>query len=61
VKKQEMELIKNLLYFYFLVNRTVNPWLVYQKWYKDSILADYTRPEYPQIKNWFVEFSQEVK
>jgi len=58
--KGDMELIKNLVYLYFLMNPEAKPRSVFMKWYKHSVLADYTRPELSRLRRWITEFQQET-
>lgn len=55
-----MELIKNVVYLYFLMNPGVKPRSIFMKWYNHSVLADYTRPELSRLRRWITEFNQEL-
>lgn len=54
-----MELLKNLVYLYFLINPG-KPRQIYMKWYKDLVLSEYTRPELSRLRRWIAEFNQEI-
>jgi len=58
--KGDMELIKNVVYFYFLMNPGAKPRSIFMKWYYHSVLADYTRPELSRLRRWITEFQQEI-
>lgn len=60
VMKGDMELIKNVVYFYFLMNPGAKPRSIFMKWYNHSVLADYTRPELSRLRRWITEFQQEI-
>lgn len=58
--KSDMEIIKNVVYLYFLINPGAKPRSIFMKWYKHSVLADYTRPELSRLRRWISEFNQEL-
>src|SRR5260221_14500406 len=60
VMKKDMEIIKNLVYLYFLMNPGAKPRSIFMKWYNHSVLADYTRPELSRLRRWIAEFQQEI-
>ncbi len=60
MKDEEMEILKNLVYIYFLLNPKDKPRQVFMKWYKHSVLSDYTRPELGRLRRWIAEFQQET-
>lgn len=56
--KADDQLLKNLVYFYLLVYPNKASTEIFANWYKNSALAEYTRPELPLLEQWIKEFRQ---
>ena len=61
IKKGEYQLLKNLVYVYFLANPNKDAEEIFKNWYKHSVLTDYDRPEISLLKSWVTEFKYEIK
>lgn len=57
---EENKILKNLVYVYFLACPKSTSKDIFEKWYKDSVLAEYTRPEFTLLDKWITEFRLEL-
>lgn len=51
--------IKNLVFFFLLVNPDFSPIQIYQVWQKHIVLKEYDRPELDNLGEWYDEFIAE--
>jgi hypothetical protein len=57
ITSNNMEVIKDLLWFYHLLKPRVNARSIYRLWYASSIFKDYQRPGAYLLEEWFKEFT----
>lgn len=60
IQKKDMVLVKNVLFFYYLLHPRQQANYIYRAWSRNKALADYQRPDLLMICNWLEEFRKEL-